>query len=120
MFVGPQCGRAEEAITRYVELFPDSRIVGIEHGDDGVFLARFVLAGREYRAMDSSADHHFTFTPAVSLVVETDDAEQIAHAFTALADGGTVLMPLGEYPFSPAFGWVNDRYGVSWQLLTTQ
>ena len=58
----------------------------------------------------------FTFTPAISLFVSCADKAKIAHYFTVLAEGGQVLMPLDTYPFSPKFGWVQDRFGVSWQL----
>jgi predicted 3-demethylubiquinone-9 3-methyltransferase (glyoxalase superfamily) len=121
MFVGDQYGRAEEAMRLYVSLFEDSRILDVEHfgpEDDeaGVKRARFVLAGREFIAMDSGREHPFTFTPAVSLVVDCDTEQQLDGAFAELSDGGTILMPLQAYPFSPKFGWLNDRFGVSWQL----
>jgi predicted 3-demethylubiquinone-9 3-methyltransferase (glyoxalase superfamily) len=122
MFVGPQAGKAEEAVDLYVSAFDDSRVIAIEHwgadeNETGVKQAHFELAGRAFTAMDSGGPHNFTFTPAVSLSVECDDEEQLDRAWAALAEGGTVLMPLGAYPFNPKFGWLNDRYGVSWQLM---
>lgn len=121
MFVGDQCGRAEEAIGLYVSLFEDSRVLELEHhrADDGtsqIKRARFLLAGREHMAMDSAAEHRFTFTPAMSLFVECDDERQLDDAFAELARDGSILMPLQAYPFSPRFGWLTDRFGVSWQL----
>ena len=121
MFVGDQYGKAEEAMRLYVSLFEDSRVLDVERfgaEEDGsrVKRARFVLAGREYIAMDSDAPHAFTFTPAMSLFVDFDSEPQLDGAFAQLSDGGGVLMPLQAYPFSPRFGWVADRYGVSWQL----
>jgi predicted 3-demethylubiquinone-9 3-methyltransferase (glyoxalase superfamily) len=118
MFSGDQYGKAEEAIELYVSLFPDSRVDAVERAEDGqsVTVARFTLAGRPFMAMDSGVAHDFTFTPATSLFVTLDGAERVREVFEALSDGGGVLMPLGEYPFSPLFGWVNDRYGVSWQV----
>jgi predicted 3-demethylubiquinone-9 3-methyltransferase (glyoxalase superfamily) len=122
MFVGEQAGKAEEAINLYVSAFDGSRVIAIEHWgadeeDTGVKQARFELAGREFAAMDSGGPHNFTFTPAVSLSVECDSEDQLDRAWAVLSDGGTVLMELGPYPFSPKFGWLNDRYGVSWQLM---
>lgn len=124
MFVGDQCGRAEEAMELYTSLFADSRIVEVERfapgeGQEGVKQARFVLAGTEYRAQDSGAPHGFTFTPAVSLFAECADAAELDAAYAVLAEGGQVLMPLQAYDFSPRFAWVQDRYGVSWQLFLT-
>lgn len=122
MFVGDHCGRAEEAIALYVSTFADSRVVSVEHwrpedaGQRGVKQARVELAGREVIAMDSAAPHQFSFTPAISLVVEFDDAEQLDAAWVPLIEGGVALMPLQAYEFSPRFGWVQDRFGVSWQL----
>lgn len=116
-------GRAEEAMNRYVELFDDSAIESItrygtgEPGPEGTVLhATFALGGRRFFCIDSPARHEFTFTPAVSLFVECGSAEQVDRYFQALAEDGAVLMPLGEYPFSPRFGWVQDRFGVSWQV----
>jgi predicted 3-demethylubiquinone-9 3-methyltransferase (glyoxalase superfamily) len=121
MFVGDQHGRAEEAMNLYVSLFEDSRVLEVDRFDDGdseqgIRRARFQLAGRELFVMDSGLAHQFTFTPAVSLFVECEDERQVRTAWTGLADGGQVLMPLREYPFAALFGWCNDRYGVSWQL----
>ena len=121
MFVGDQYGKAEEAMRLYLSLFEDARVLDIEHfdageGESGVRRARFVLAGRECIAMDSGREHAFTFTPAMSLFLDCDSEQQLDDAFASLCDGGTVLMPLQAYPFSAKFGWLEDRYGVSWQL----
>lgn len=116
-------GAAEEAMRLYVSLFPDSRIKQIdrygpgEPGAEGsVRLARFTVAGQELMCIDSPAKHAFTFTPSVSLFVECESAEELERVFGALSEGGQVLMPLDGYGFSARFGWVNDRFGVSWQL----
>lgn len=119
MFVGA----AEEAISFYVTLFADSGITAIERygpgeiGAEGsVKLASFTLAGREFHAIDSPPVHNFTFTPSMSLFVECESEAELDAAFAKLADGGTVLMPIGQYGFSTRFGWLADRFGVSWQL----
>jgi predicted 3-demethylubiquinone-9 3-methyltransferase (glyoxalase superfamily) len=121
MFVGDQYGRAEEAMRLYVSLFEGSRVLdlerfGSEEEESGVKQARFVLAGREYIAMDSGREHPFTFTPAISLFVDCDSEQQLDEAFAQLSDGATILMPLQAYPFSARFGWLADRFGVTWQL----
>jgi predicted 3-demethylubiquinone-9 3-methyltransferase (glyoxalase superfamily) len=78
----------------------------------------FALAGRELTAFDSPITHAFTFTftPSTSLFVECDTEEEIDAVNAKLAEGGQALMPLGAHGFSKKFGWVNDRFGVSWQL----
>jgi predicted 3-demethylubiquinone-9 3-methyltransferase (glyoxalase superfamily) len=122
MFVGDQCGKAEEAMDLYVSTFDDSRVVSVERfgpeseGQRGIKRARFELTGVEVVAMDSAGPHQFSFTPAISLVVEFDGEEQLEAAWSRLIDGGTVLMPLQGYEFSPRFGWLQDRFGVTWQM----
>jgi predicted 3-demethylubiquinone-9 3-methyltransferase (glyoxalase superfamily) len=116
-------GGAEEAMTLYVSLLPRSEILAVDRygAGDGpmagrVRHARFSLGGREIRCIDSPAHHDFTFTPSTSLFVDCESAEELERLFAALAEGGKVLMPLDAYGFSTRFGWVNDRFGVSWQI----
>jgi predicted 3-demethylubiquinone-9 3-methyltransferase (glyoxalase superfamily) len=125
LFVGEQCGKAEEAITFYMSLFKNSRLLRIERwgeGEDGaeaagsVKFARFTLGGQEFQAQDSGRPHAFTFTPALSIWVRCETEPEIDEVFQKLAEGGVIFMSLGRYPFSEKFGWVADRYGVSWQL----
>ena len=116
-------GVAEQAINFYVSLFKGSTIRRIERygsGEPGaegsVKRADFTLAGHELIAFDSPIKHNFTFTPAISLFVECEHQAEQVHAFNQLAADGQVLMPLDNYGFNTKFGWVNDRFGVSWQL----
>jgi predicted 3-demethylubiquinone-9 3-methyltransferase (glyoxalase superfamily) len=115
-------GQAEEAMTFYTSLFDDSEIVRIaRYGPEGpaaegtVQHALFTLNGQPYMAIDS-VGHNFSFTPAISLFVQCESKEEIERLYEALMEGGTAAMPLGEYGFSERFGWVQDRFGVSWQL----
>ena len=123
LFVGDQAGKAEEAIRFYTSLFDNSEIVHIERYGAGesepegsVKVARFTLNGVEHMAMDSAFNHQFTFTPSISLFVECAHLEELEATWQALSDGGQVRMPLDNYGFSQKFGWVSDKYGVSWQL----
>jgi predicted 3-demethylubiquinone-9 3-methyltransferase (glyoxalase superfamily) len=116
-------GSAEEALELYAAAFDDAEIVDVQRfGEDGpgkagTIEAAFLRVGdQRIRLFDSPVEHAFGFTPAVSLFVELDSAEEVDSAFAALSDGGEVLMPLESYPFSPRFAWLNDRFGVSWQL----
>ena len=118
-----QGGTAEEAMTFWTSLFDDGRIVEITRygpggpGPEGtVQRARFGLAGQEFLCSDSFVTHGFSFTPSFSIWVETESEEELERLFSALAEGGRQLMPLDDYGFSRRFGWVDDRYGVSWQL----
>ena len=116
-------GDAERAIELYTSLFDDARILTLDRwGPDGqgpegtVQQATFSLAGQVFRCFDSPPVHAFTFTPSFSIFVDVSSAEELDRVFAGLADGGGVLMPVDDYGFSRRFGWVNDRFGVSWQL----
>jgi len=116
-------GKAEEAMRFYTSLFADSEIRTMtrygpgEAGPEGtVQLATFALAGQELKCIDSFVSHEFTFTPSMSLYVQCDSDVEIERLYDALGQDGQVLMPLDSYDFSARFGWVNDAFGVSWQL----
>ncbi|GAB2775741.1 VOC family protein [Salinimicrobium soli] len=123
LFTGEQHGKAEEAINFYSTLFDDSKVGSIERygpndpePEGTVKQAHFSLNGQQFIAKDSSLKHKFSFTPAVSFFIESDKPGDIDDAFKKLAKDGVVFMALDEYPFSPKFGWVQDKYGISWQL----
>ena len=124
LFVGEQNGKAEEAINLYTSLFRNSGVKHMEYfkagepgGEEGnVKQAIFTLDGQEYRAMDGGVGHQFSFTPVVSVFVTCESEEEIDTLWQKLLEGGSALMPLGDYGFSKKFGWLNDKYGMSWQL----
>lgn len=122
MFANDNYGRAEEAMSFYAGLFADAsleidRYAGGDGGEAGkVRLARLALKGVELRAIDAAGEHAFSFTPAMSLFVECESMDELERAYEQLLEGGSALMPIGDYGFSQRFAWVQDRYGVSWQL----
>lgn len=117
-------GNAEKAMNFYLSLFPGAEILEIvrygsgQAGAEGSTMRAKFSIGTQQTIMctDSVVKHDFTFTPAFSLFVDCESEEEIQRLFSALVDGGAALMPLDDYGFSRRFGWVNDRYGVSWQL----
>lgn len=118
-----QGGVAERAIELYTALFDDARVLDLtRYGSEGpgpegtVFQASFSIAGQVFRCTDSPVTHAFDFTPSFSVWVETASEDELERLFAGLADGGKVLMPLDAYGFSRRFGWVEDRFSVSWQL----
>lgn len=119
-----QNGRALEALRRYEEIFAGAFTVdelathdGTSGGTAGqVQLAVCTLLGQRVSCIDSPVRHDFDMTPAVSLFVECDGEEELERLFLALAEDGVVFMPLDDYGFSRRYGWVQDRFGVSWQL----
>lgn len=123
MFVGDQAGSAEQAIELYTSLFKGSEIISIERFTEGegqpvgfIKVARFTINGVTFIASENTGDHQFTFTPSMSLFVECEALQELKSAYKTLSKNGQELMPLDEYGFSKKFGWVNDRFGVSWQL----
>jgi predicted 3-demethylubiquinone-9 3-methyltransferase (glyoxalase superfamily) len=104
-------------------VFDDFELIEIDHygpGDIGpegtVKVAMFRLAGSEFSCAYSPIRHEWGFTPAVSLWIDCDDNNELQRLFDRLSDGGKVFMLLDDYGFSTRFGWVGDRYGVTWQL----
>lgn len=114
-------GQAENAMNFYTSLFEDGTITNILHQEDGTVLhATFTLKGQAFMCIDSGINHDFTFSPSISLFVECDSVDEINLLFEKLSEGGSVLMPLGELPGMEKFGWVQDSFGVSWQLSLPQ
>jgi len=78
--------------------------------------ATFNLNGNQFMCSDSPPIHNWGFTPAVSNYVECKDENELERLFTKLSENGKVMMPLDNYGFSQQFGFVEDQFGVSWQL----
>lgn len=116
-------GKAEEAMNFYVSLFQGSEVLDlVRYGPNGpgasgsVMKAAFRIGAETIMCTDSAVRHEFSFTAAFSFFVECDSEDEINCLYAALVAGGTAPMPIGDYGFSRKFGWVNDRFGISWQL----
>lgn len=114
---------AEEAMNFYVNLFDNSEVIEVKRWGAGmpskegtIMHATFQLNGRLFMCSDSPPIHEWDFTPGVSNYVECANAAEQEFLFEKLAENGTVQMPLNNYGFSQKFGFVTDRFGVSWQL----
>jgi predicted 3-demethylubiquinone-9 3-methyltransferase (glyoxalase superfamily) len=112
--------QAKEAAELYVKAFghasrikQTSVIHGTPSGDCDVVTME--LLGQELMAI--SAGPYFKFTPAISFLVSCSTAAEVDARWEALSSGGQALMEIGEYPFSKRYGWLQDRYGLSWQLM---
>jgi len=109
---------AKEATALYTSLFPNSKIDRITtitdtpSGDcDSI---SFTLAGQSFMAI--SAGPYFKLNPAISLFTVFDSEEEITEAWNKLVEDGKVLMPFQTYPWAKKYGWLQDKYGLSWQL----
>jgi predicted 3-demethylubiquinone-9 3-methyltransferase (glyoxalase superfamily) len=126
--------KARDAAEFYASIFPDSSVTHVTTlhdtpaGDCDV--VSFRLWGQRFMSM--SAGLLFKFNPSVSFIVnfdplrfgsspsrEADARAKLDETWGKLSEGGTALMPIGEYPFSKRYGWIQDRYGLSWQLILT-
>src|SRR5437867_8695529 len=110
---------AKEAAEFYASLFPNSKITNVTtlhntpSGDCDV--VSFELSGQPFMAI--SAGPLFKFNPSVSFHVKCRRKDEVDAIWEGLSRGGKVLMPLGSSPFSERYGWVEDKYGLSWQVI---
>ena len=115
---------AEEAAKFYTSIFKNSRIDSIaratragfeNHGlpEGTVMTVEFEIEGQQFIAINGGPI--FKFTPAISFLIGCTSKEEVDFLWKNLAQGGTALMELGQYPFSERYGWVQDRYGLSWR-----
>ena len=117
MFVGDQCGNAEEAIQLYTSLFKHSSVGNVlRYGEDAapdkantIKHVDFVLENQTFAAMDSGHKHNFTFNEAISLMVMCDTQEEIDYYWDKLS----------AVPEAEQCGWLKDKYGFSWQIVPT-
>ena len=110
---------ARAAAELYTSVFPDSNIKNVStihntpSGDTDI--VSFTLSGQPFMAI--SAGPLFKFNPSVSFHVKCRTTDEVESLWKRLSQGGTVLMELGKYPFSERYGWCNDRFGLSWQII---
>jgi predicted 3-demethylubiquinone-9 3-methyltransferase (glyoxalase superfamily)/uncharacterized protein YdhG (YjbR/CyaY superfamily) len=114
MFVGDQCGKAEQAMNFYASVFRHTGVSNIQrYGNNAVpdnegtvQYAHFTLEHQQFAAMDSALQHNFTFNEAISFVVRCDTQEEIDHYWERLSAD----------PTAEQCGWLKDQFGISWQI----
>jgi predicted 3-demethylubiquinone-9 3-methyltransferase (glyoxalase superfamily) len=110
---------AKPAAGLYTSIFKDSHIkntVALHNTPSGtVDLLTIALLGQEFKLIN--AGPLFKFTPAISFLVACDTKDEVNRLWAGLSKGGSTLVELGEYPFSERYGWTQDRYGLSWQVM---
>jgi predicted 3-demethylubiquinone-9 3-methyltransferase (glyoxalase superfamily) len=117
MFVGDVCGKAEEAMNFYTSIFQNSKVGGMMRYAEGegpdkagtIKHAAFTLEGQEFAAMDSAHEHHFTFSEAISFIVNCETQEEIDYFWEKLS----------AVPEAEQCGWLKDKFGLSWQIVPT-
>lgn len=114
-----------EAVEFYKTLFPNSKTlrqthysgIGEEiHGKKSgeLMTLEFELAGEKFVALNGGP--HYVLNPSVSLFVTFASQEELDLIWEKLMVGGQALMPLGQYEWSSYYGWLQDKYGLTWQL----
>ncbi len=117
--------QAEEAVNFYVSLFPNSKTTDIQRYNEesskasgqpagSVNWCSFELSGQKFGALNGG--DYYKITPATSFFVSCDSEEEIDTLWSKFSEGAQIMMPFQEYPFSKKFGWLADKFGVSWQL----
>jgi predicted 3-demethylubiquinone-9 3-methyltransferase (glyoxalase superfamily) len=118
--------QAEEAVTFYTSIFKNATIKSvIRYGAEGgdvtgqqprkVMTISFQIEGQEFAAINGGPV--FKITPVISFFVSCDTLQEIDTLWGKLSEDGTVMMELDKYPFSEKYGWIQDKFGVSWQLI---
>jgi predicted 3-demethylubiquinone-9 3-methyltransferase (glyoxalase superfamily) len=116
---------AEEAVNFYSEVFGNAEILTISrYGKEGyehhkkpegsAMAVSFSMHGQEFLALNGGPQ--YTHSPGVSFYVTCETKEEADRVWRVLAEKGTILMPYDQYEWSEKYGWLNDRYGVSWQV----
>ncbi len=111
--------QAKEVASWYISIFPNSHIIsetvlpGTPSGD--AYFVTLSLNGTEFQL--SSTGPLFDRNPSFSYMVACQTVEEVEKIWNELSAGATVMMPLEKYPFSEKYGWLKDKYGVSWQVM---
>jgi predicted 3-demethylubiquinone-9 3-methyltransferase (glyoxalase superfamily) len=118
-------GKAEDAVKRYTALFKNSKVISLSYWGEAspfpsnqVMACVFELGGQKFHALD--AGPQFKFNPAISFFVSCESETEVDSLWNELIKGGATMMPLDTYPWSAKYGWVQDSYGISWQLMMTK
>ena len=102
-------GKAQEAALLYCSLFGQSAITS-----ESPLVVTFELSGQKFMCLNGGP--YFTINPSVSFYAVLETEAEVDHAWQTLLEGGSVLMPLDRYDWSAKYGWLQDRFGVNWQL----
>lgn len=102
---------AKEIVTFYCDIFPDAIIT-----ENNGLVQMLTIKGQ--KLMFLNAGPQFNPNPSISFLIPSEDEHETERLYNRLAEGGIALMPLDAYPFSKKYGWVRDKFGITWQLYT--
>ena len=102
-------GNAREAANFYTGVFDNSSVI-----EENQMVSVFESDGQRFLCLNGGPE--FKINPSISFYIVYDSELKLDKTWSILADGGSVLMPLGKYEWTERYGWLQDRFGVSWQL----
>jgi predicted 3-demethylubiquinone-9 3-methyltransferase (glyoxalase superfamily) len=102
-------GKAKEAASLYCSVFKNSRITG-----DSPMVVNFELNGKKFMALNGGP--MYKINPAISLFVNCESVDETNRIWNLLIEGGKALMAIDTYPWSQRYGWLEDKFGLSWQI----
>ncbi len=100
---------AKEAALFYTGIFKDTRII-----DENPYVVMIQSAGQNIMLLNGG--EHYKINPSISLYVHTTDPDEVEQVWQDLTAGGQVMMPLEAYPWSTKYGFVQDKFGLCWQI----
>ena len=113
-------GEAMDALEFYKSIFPNFSIDSIKYHQEPyenlIMLAKFVIDEQEVLISDSYVNHDWGITPGISFFINANSEKELRNLETKLSENGKVYMPAGNYGFSKYFSWVEDRFGINWQI----
>ena len=112
--------RAQEALDFYSSVFPSFSLISLNHHAEPhhelVMLGIFSIKGQEIMISDSFVSHEWGISPGISFFLDLDDKDELDTLLKSLEEQGKIHMPANDYGFSKRFAWVEDKFGVNWQL----
>ena len=122
-------GNAEEAVNFYLTVFDNTKRKGETrytkesaaasgNPEGSIMTAEFEIEGLTFTALNGGA--HFKINPSVSFFVNCETEAEVDRLWHKLSEGGKALMPLDKYDYSDKYGWTEDKYGVSWQIILSK
>ena len=105
-------GKAKEAADLYCSVFKNSAVIS-----ETPIVVTFEINGKKIMGLNGGP--MFTINPSISLYVNCDSVEEVNRIWNLMIDGGSVYMPLDTYPWSERYGWLRDKFGMTWQIFST-
>jgi predicted 3-demethylubiquinone-9 3-methyltransferase (glyoxalase superfamily) len=104
--------QAKEAATLYCSIFKNSKII-----TETPVVTTFELNGKKIIGLNGGP--MFQITPSISLTINCDSVEETNRVWNILIEGGSALMEIDKYPWSESYGWLKDKFGLTWQISST-